>query len=128
VSTAVPSLTEQGLSELYQQVIEKNRVKYITGVLLFSDGNFMQIMEGEDEVLGPLYDKILEDDRHHHVFTVIDKFVDERMFEYYSNGFTIVKDEKAIFKLNLYLNWLQNNFSGRASNLARVMKPFLRYV
>ena len=128
VSTAVQSLTEQGLSKLYEQVIENNKEKYVTGVLLFSDGNFMQIMEGEDDVLETLYQKIREDDRHHHLFKLVDHFIDERIFEYYSNGFTIVTDEKAIFKLNLYLNWLQDNFSGDTSNLAQIMQPFLKYV
>ena len=128
VSTAVPTLDQDQLETLYSQVITNNLGLKITGVLLFSQGNFMQIMEGDTAVIDQIYQKISKDERHHHLFKLIDRTVDQRIFENYSNGFTIVKDEKAIFKLNLYLKWLRANFEDDTADFAEIIKPFLRYV
>ena len=127
-STASPSLDKQALSALYDQVIDHNLKNYITGVLLFSDGNFMQIMEGEVDKMEQLYSDIEKDDRHHHLIKLIDTEIKERLFENYSNGVTIVKDERATFKLNLYLKWLKDNFGGNVSKLSEIIRPFLKDV
>ncbi|MDY6804544.1 MAG: BLUF domain-containing protein [Cyanobacteriota bacterium] len=45
-----------------------NQKAKITGILLCSGGIFFQILEGEEEVVDPLYEKILKDDRHTDIF------------------------------------------------------------
>jgi len=127
VSTAAPSLNEKGLSDLYEEAIQKNSEKNITGILLYSDGNFMQIMEGENDALSRLYENIENDSRHHHLVRLIDSEIKHRIFENYSNGFTIINHESEVFKLNLYLNWLKDNFTGNVQRLVDIVKPFLKY-
>ena len=127
VSNAAPSLDEKGLSDLYDEAIQKNSEKGITGILLYSDGNFMQIMEGEPSPLNKLYQNIENDHRHHHLIKLIDRDIDQRIFENYSNGFTIINNEQEVFKLNLYLNWLKDNFEGDVQRLVEIVKPFLKY-
>ncbi|MBT8263545.1 MAG: BLUF domain-containing protein [Bacteroidia bacterium] len=128
VSTASPSLNKEGLSELYKEVILKNTLFNITGILLYSDGNFMQIMEGEADELGALYQNIENDSRHHHLIKLTESNISQRIFENYSNGFTIVNNESEVFKLNLYLKWLKENFEGDVERLFKIVKPFLKYI
>jgi hypothetical protein len=127
VSTAAPSLDENGLSDLYEEAIQKNSEQNITGILLYSDGNFMQIMEGAAKPLSRLYGNIENDSRHYHLIKLIDRKIDQRIFENYSNGFTIVNNEQEVFKLNLYLNWVKDNFVGDVQRLVEIVKPFLKY-
>jgi hypothetical protein len=127
VSTAAPSLNREGLSELYKEVIFKNAKLNITGILLYSDGNFMQIMEGEGEDITALYHNIENDSRHRDLIKLTERNIAQRIFENYSNGFTIVNNEPEIFKLNLYLKWLKENFDGDVRRLIDVVRPFLKY-
>jgi hypothetical protein len=87
----------------------------------------MQIMEGEVDELNRLYHNIENDARHHHLIKLIDSKISQRIFENYSNGFTIVNNEPEIFKLNLYLKWLKANFEGDVNRLIEVVRPFLKY-
>jgi hypothetical protein len=127
VSTAAPSLNKEGLRELYKEVIFKNAELNITGILLYSDGNFMQIMEGEAHELATLYSNIENDSRHYHLIKLTESDISQRIFENYSNGFTIVNNEPEIFKLNLYLKWLKENFEGDVKRLIEIVRPFLKY-
>ncbi|MCW5520105.1 BLUF domain-containing protein [Aureitalea sp. L0-47] len=127
VSTAAPSLDENGLADLYEEAIQKNTEQNITGILLYSDGNFMQIMEGEAAPLLKLYNSIDNDVRHHHLIKLTDREIKQRIFENYANGFTIVNNEQEVFKLNLYLNWLKENFEGNVQRLVEIVQPFLKY-
>ena len=56
-----------------------------------------------------------------------DREINQRIFENYANGFTIINNEKEVFKLNLYLNWLKENFEGNVKRLVEMVKPFLKY-
>ncbi|RZL15740.1 MAG: BLUF domain-containing protein [Hymenobacter sp.] len=42
----------------------------ITGLLLYSEGRFMQVIEGTETAVVSLYDSIRQDSRHQHVFTL----------------------------------------------------------
>ncbi len=46
---------------------EKNEELEITGFLLFSDGVFFQVIEGEDDVISKLFSRIRDDARHYDV-------------------------------------------------------------
>lgn len=49
VSTAKSSLTENDLKHLLETAIKKNNSQNITVVLLCSDSNFFQLIEGEEK-------------------------------------------------------------------------------
>lgn len=65
----------------------RNNGKYnITGVLLYSQSKFLQVLEGsKDEILG-LYDKIKEDKRHKNVIMISLKPIDQRYFPSWQMG------------------------------------------
>lgn len=125
VSTADASITGQNVHEVFKGVIENNLERSITGILLFSDGNFMQIMEGESNSLFRLYNKIKEDNRHHHLIEILSSPIKHRIFENYQTGFSIINDPHSKFKLQLYLNWIEENFQGTIKKRAEIISPFI---
>jgi Sensors of blue-light using FAD len=59
----------------------------ITGMLLYKGGNFMQVIEGPDEAVATVYQRIRRDPRHHAIETLLDDPLAERDFPSWSMGF-----------------------------------------
>ena len=64
-----------------------NRENGITGLLLYHDGRFMQLLEGEQHEVHRLYRKIAEDSRHRDVVVEIDAHADRRLFPEWQMGY-----------------------------------------
>ena len=63
----------------------------VTGMLLFDDGNFLQVLEGEEDVVTSLYNKICKDPRHTSIMLFVKKKIDKRYFDDWAMGFVDVK-------------------------------------
>ena len=86
-SEATPGLAAAELEEMLAESRVRNRVYGITGVLLFVEGAFLQILEGEkDDVLG-LMERIERDPRHRGVKVFYEQEVDERAFASWSMAY-----------------------------------------
>lgn len=87
MSRAVRPLSDQDLQELLDQCRRDNAARGVTGVLFYSHGNIAQLIEGEAEVLEPLFDVISRDGRHSNVVKLVDKPITERSFAEWSMAF-----------------------------------------
>jgi len=87
ISTAVKPMNYDDFSALLQQCRDSNHKRGITGMLLYQNGTFMQMIEGEKQVVLDLFDEILKDDRHTGVHTVLTGDIEKRNFEDWSMGF-----------------------------------------
>ncbi|WP_231896427.1 BLUF domain-containing protein [Gramella sp. MAR_2010_147] len=57
VSTAIRNLNDQEIKNILASSEKSNNENNITGLLLFSEGNFFQIIEGRKEDINELYKK-----------------------------------------------------------------------
>lgn len=73
VSAATHPMSQDELAVLLKQAREKNARHGITGVLLYHDGNFMQMLQGAVTDVRTLYAAIEADPRHHLVIPVVDE-------------------------------------------------------
>lgn len=82
VSTCLvqPEHVDIEIEKIRKSAKETNSELDITGVLFFHDGQFLQIIEGEEENLHKLMEKIESDPRHISIEYLIDKPVKERGF------------------------------------------------
>lgn len=87
VSTATRSLSKADLDELLAQCRKNNSELGITGMLLYKDGNFMQVLEGEEGTVRSLYAKIGDDPRHKGEILLQQGTVEERQFAGWSMGY-----------------------------------------
>ncbi|MFD1470449.1 BLUF domain-containing protein [Hymenobacter caeli] len=69
-SQATPPPTETQLQELLHRARDYNARHQITGLLLYSDGRFVQVLEGPEAQLRALYARIQLDPRHAQVLTL----------------------------------------------------------
>ncbi|MCB2379152.1 BLUF domain-containing protein [Hymenobacter sp. BT635] len=92
-STATGLPTEQDLEELLVQSRTSNLAHHITGVLLYCEGRFMQVLEGRKEDVHLIYARIERDVRHHDVTKFTDGPIAQRSFSQWSMGFKSVHPE-----------------------------------
>jgi len=87
ISRAVRPLSDQDLQALLAQCQRDNVRHNITGVLFYSHGNIAQLIEGEAEILEPLFEKIAQDGRHSDVKKLVSKSISTRSFSEWSMAF-----------------------------------------
>lgn len=92
VSSAKELFSDDDLKALLQQSRDNNTRVSVTGMLLYKDGNFMQLLEGLEETVMSLYAKIERDPRHRGVLILLRREIRERAFPDWSMGFKNLDD------------------------------------
>ena len=92
VSSALQKFSKPQLLSLLHEAREKNAYKGITGMLLYKDGNFMQMIEGEATALHTLRQSITNDPRHHQLLVIFDEPAETRLFTDWTMGFYDLAD------------------------------------
>lgn len=89
-SSATTTLDEADLEELLSESRAWNTAHGLTGILLYSDGSIMQVLEGTKEEVEYIFARIATDYRHANVVKLSDGPVQERSFADWSMGFKVV--------------------------------------
>lgn len=108
-STATVHLGEAELRQLLVQARAKNEAQRISGILLYSQSNIVQVLEGEESVVRAIYEVIGRDPRHTDVTTLADGPAARRSFPDWSMGFTTV-DPAEFAPLVGYINPQRRTF------------------
>lgn len=87
VSSALMPFSARELRELLEKCVINNRRREITGMLLYKDGNFMQVLEGNEQVVRSSHKIIAADLRHRGVTTLLQGMTPGRQFPNWSMGF-----------------------------------------
>jgi hypothetical protein len=82
------------LTELLQKARVKNEDLHLTGMLLYTDGNFFQVLEGEPDSVEGLYKKLQLDKRHQQLTMIVREPIAKRYFADWSMGFSSVTPEE----------------------------------
>jgi len=87
VSCAVAPFTNDQLRDLLVISERNNRRDEISGMLLYKDGNFLQVLEGTEDCVRQTYARIKLDMRHDGLITLLQGPQKERQFSSWSMGF-----------------------------------------
>ena len=87
VSTAVRQLTQADIDRLLANARRRNLREGVTGLLLYSHGNFMQYLEGGEAGMATVYDAIKADPLHSGIVELLREPIDCREFEEWAMGF-----------------------------------------
>jgi len=93
ISYAVKPFTQRGLRKLLIHCRDNNIENGITGILLYIEGKFVQILEGKREKVKVLFEKIKRDRRHFNVSRIQEGPMESRNFPNFSMGFFTLDDE-----------------------------------
>lgn len=86
-STATTPFTDADLAALLTVSRRNNARNGLSGMLLYRDGRFLQVLEGPFRPVRDLMDRIDADTGHHTVRVLIDEIVDARQFPEWTMGF-----------------------------------------
>ena len=105
-SAATRPFTAAELQELLIKARTKNAPLGVSGLLLHHEGSFLQVLEGEEEAVEPLFDTIARDPRHSRVLSIRRGTISERTFGQWSMGFVGV-NKQDIPRLSGFSSFLQ---------------------
>ena len=86
-SAAVSTFGMSDLDDVLRTSRSNNARIEVTGMLLFENGSFFQALEGGEEVVDELYEKISKDTRHTKVSLLMRRDITERIFSEWTMGY-----------------------------------------
>jgi hypothetical protein len=86
-SSAKQLFQEAELVELLRKARDRNAASGVSGMLLYKDGNFIQVLEGKPDVLAELIGRIARDPRHGGMLVLSHIPIEQREFGEWSMGF-----------------------------------------
>ena len=86
-SSATDQFDEGRIPDLLARSRENNGDRDVTGLLLYEDGTFLQILEGEADAVEELFEIIQNDPRHIECTVLLREPISERAFPDWSMGF-----------------------------------------
>ena len=90
-ASAAPAGFDKGqLQKLLAMARENNAQLNVTGMLLYTNHSFFQVLEGEEGIVLSLYEKILRDPRHEKVTKLIQEPIRQRDFAQWTMGYAAI--------------------------------------
>ena len=130
VSSATLPFSGEDLRALLATCRKNNAALGITGMLLYKDGNFMQVLEGDEGAVRGLYARIEADSRHRGEITLQEGFTEGRQFPDWSMGFRDLNapEERSTPGYSEFLNapLTGREFSGDPSRAQKLLLTFKR--
>lgn len=93
-SQATHPMTESELAELLRISRARNEQSQISGMLLYKDGCFLQVLEGEEPQVNAVVKRIEKDPRHHSIH-FLSRSEGPRQFTQWSMGFKNLSPDRA---------------------------------
>lgn len=94
ISHAARTLFEEDLLDILNKSRQGNKRYNITGMLVYLNEKFMQVLEGEYNDVTEVFDKIKKDPRHHRISTLLTGNTEHRIFKDWSMGFKKLDDKQ----------------------------------
>ena len=95
-ATTKRAFSPADLATLLAECREKNSKAGLTGMLLYSEGTFFQVLEGDRPVVEDLLERLTKDKRHERVRKIILEPIEERAFTQWTMGYAkVTKQELA---------------------------------
>ena len=92
VSRSAEPMSASDLLTLLHECRTNNTRQGVSGLLLYGNGTFLQTIEGEAEVVDPLYERIFNDKRHADIELLYRKNIHQREYSEWSMGFDEIND------------------------------------
>lgn len=87
VSASKELMSNEELDAILTQSRANNSELGLTGMLLYYDGAFMQVLEGPENAVRQMYARIGRDPRHGNVIILLEEYIPERNFPDWSMGY-----------------------------------------
>lgn len=125
VSTASNKIDEPQIEELLNSASKYNNDHDIRGILLYSNGNFFQILEGDKNLVVQLYDQISKDSRHNNIIQVVGKNLDHGAFDGYKAEVVNERNKSDYNLVKEYMEQVEGLDSSTQVTVKRMLEVFI---
>ncbi len=94
ISSATRLMCEADLTLLLNRSHQLNNKHAVSGMLVYCDGSFIQVLQGSDESLDTTFARIQRDPRHHHCQVLLRQPIAYRLFEGWYMGFKSISQQQ----------------------------------
>ncbi len=101
VSNRKSICTQDEIDKILASCKKNNPSLDITGILLYNDTKFIQLVEGEAKVIMDLYDKIKKDSRHSNCMMISYGAIKEKSFPSWHMGTKKIEKNEVDFKTDI---------------------------
>ncbi|TSE03595.1 BLUF domain-containing protein [Aquimarina algiphila] len=126
VSTVNPDISNSDISELMDYVSSHNNAINITGILIYSEGNFFQILEGKEELVKMMFERIKKDSRHYNIIKMLYKEIKKTSFTEYHSSFTVISNGSSQEELQLFLQKEKINNPEHYKSISYLTQKFMK--
>ncbi len=126
VSTVNPNISNSDIAKLMDFVRLHNNSINITGILIYSEGNFFQILEGKEEIVKMMFEKIKKDSRHYNIIKMLDKKTKKVSFTEYHSSFTVISNDSGKEELQLFLQKEKTNNPEHYKSISYLVQKFMK--
>ena len=129
-SAATVEFSNDDLDQLLERARANNTTLSVTGMLLYTDRTFFQVLEGAPDVVQTLYEKIELDSRHDNVLMLSKEKVEERNFGDWRMGF--LRDREEIQHLPGFIDFFDSpnrtfvDLEGDSKRIRQIIEGFRR--
>lgn len=135
ISSAARPFSEEELNALLRKSRENNERSGLTGMLLYKDGNFIQMLEGPEQAVQTMTEKIGKDTRHQSIVSLAHTRQSQRLFPNAWMGFFSFDSAPSVLRpqidalLQLTPNSPEDNDAITGTHPARtLMQTFAQYM
>jgi len=108
VSTANRNLNQDEVTELLELTEIRNNSAGVNGLLIYSDGNFFEVIVGEEIEIKELFENIKEDPRHRNIMMVFEKEIDKPLFDDKEANFISENTKHRQMRVGNFLSYIQD--------------------
>ncbi|NND11077.1 MAG: BLUF domain-containing protein [Flavobacteriaceae bacterium] len=126
ISNSIVDISNQDIHEIFEITLQNNKKRNITGILIYNNGHFFQVLEGKESDVEYVYSRIIEDYRHHGIIKLLETKIKDSIFAEYETGFTVMKDFSRIRKLKIYFDWIKEANYKKANELVNLANNFIK--
>ena len=123
-SVAKQKMTDHCLKNLLDRTRPKNSAANVTGMLLYLDPYFVQILEGDIEDVGETFKRISKDPIHHKVSLILKKPITERNFSNWAMGFNKMSETDIDSFISLDEFYKSDNFKKQSKEIVELLEMF----
>jgi hypothetical protein len=126
ISSACHFLNQDDLLDILVVSQQNNQRNSLTGMLLYGEGTFIQVLEGEPAALTKTYDLIVADPRHKNIILITRGEIAQRSFPKWVMGFKTINAQE-LEEVEAYVNPVDSNFLSkeRSNKMIAIMKTFV---
>ena len=128
--SATQPFTKADLLALLKVSSRNNQPAGITGLLLYRDGNIIQVLEGEESAVIATHERIARDPRHDGLITLLKSPIAQRSFGDWSMGFRNLSGNQVpdVPGYNEFLNedWLGRPLQDSPDRALKLLQLFRR--